>query len=221
MVLPALPFEPAEEASKNAKDLQSTISSCSGSNRGRCITMYLVRTDLCLPARCLQLYLCRLQALQMASRLRQLQLPSEPAATATYNLHMSGFGEIKCCLCGKSIPPNAAALCGECLRTEVDITDSIPEKGLKLFQCRKCLRWQGKNEHYVPCQLESVELLALCLKRIPGLGKQELVDAAFVWTEPHSMRVKVKLTLKRDVLNGVLLQQTKIVEFLVQWRQCR
>jgi nonsense-mediated mRNA decay protein 3 len=134
---------------------------------------------------------------------------------------MSNFGEIKCCLCGKSIPPNAAALCGECLRTEVDITDSIPEKGLKLFQCRKCLRWQGKNEHYVPCQLESVELLALCLKRIPGLGKQELVDAAFVWTEPHSMRVKVKLTLKRDVLNGVLLQQTKIVEFLVQWRQCR
>ncbi|KAG5192653.1 NMD3 family-domain-containing protein [Tribonema minus] len=130
------------------------------------------------------------------------------------------LGAILCCLCGKSIQPNSAALCGECLRAEVDITENIQEKGLKVYQCRKCLRWQGKNDHYVPCQLESLELLALCLKRIPGLSKADIVDAAFVWTEPHSMRIKVKLTLKRDVLNGVMLQQEKVVEFVVQWRQC-
>ena len=34
-----------------------------------------------------------------------------------------------------------------------------------------------------------------------------LVDAAFVWTEPHSKRVKVKLSIQKEVLSGAVLQQ--------------
>ena len=49
------------------------------------------------------------------------------------------------------------------------------------------------------CALESRELLALCLKKVKGLGKVKLVDAGFVWTEPHSKRIKVKLTVQKEV----------------------
>lgn len=49
------------------------------------------------------------------------------------------------------------------------------------------------------CALESRELLAICLKKLKGLNKVHLVDAGFVWTEPHSKRVKVKLTVQKEV----------------------
>lgn len=32
-----------------------------------------------------------------------------------------------------------------------------------------------------------------------------MVDAAFIWTEPHSRRLKVKITIQKEVLNGTLL----------------
>lgn len=59
------------------------------------------------------------------------------------------------------------------------------------------------------CELESRELLSLCLKRLKGLNKVDtcrrahlqvrLVDAGFIWTEPHSKRLKVKLTIQQEV----------------------
>ena len=39
----------------------------------------------------------------------------------------------------------------------------------------------------------------MCLKKLKGLSKVHLVDAGFVWTEPHSKRVKVKLTIQKEV----------------------
>ena len=33
--------------------------------------------------------------------------------------------------------------------------------------------------------------MALCLKRLKNLQKVKLIDANFVWTEPHSKRLKV------------------------------
>ena len=39
---------------------------------------------------------------------------------------------------------------------------------------------------------ESRELLAICLKKLKGLSKVRLIDAGFIWTEPHSKRIKVK-----------------------------
>ncbi len=40
----------------------------------------------------------------------------------------------------------------------------------------------------------------------------KLVDAGFLWTEPHSKRLKVKLTIQAEVFNGAILQQTFVVE---------
>jgi len=67
---------------------------------------------------------------------------------------------------------------------------------------------------------ESRELLALCLKKLRGLHKVRIIDASFIWTEEHSRRVKVKLTIQDSVSEGVILQQTFEVEYVVANQQC-
>ncbi len=52
---------------------------------------------------------------------------------------------------------------------------------------------------WVHCALESQELMRICLKKLRGLSRVHLVDAGFVWTEPHSKRIKVKLTVQKEV----------------------
>ena len=70
-----------------------------------------------------------------------------------------------------------------------------------------------------------------------------MVDAGFVWTEPHSRRIKVKLTIQKEVglrripgwiedvtnrvpglyiqvLSSAILQQVFVVEYVVQHQMC-
>lgn len=53
-----------------------------------------------------------------------------------------------------------------------------------------------------------------------GLKEVKLVDAGFIWTEPHSKRIKVKLTVHGEINGGIVLQQVFIVEFVVQNQMC-
>jgi nonsense-mediated mRNA decay protein 3 len=48
----------------------------------------------------------------------------------------------------------------------------------------------------------------------------KLVDAGFLWTEPHSRRLKVQLKVQAPVLNGAILEQTFVVEFVVDTHMC-
>lgn len=86
---------------------------------------------------------------------------------------------------------------------------------------------------WIACSLESRELLTLCLKKLKGLNKLHLVDASFIWTEPHSKRLKLKLTVQKEVhncnvmlfnsvqvLGATLLQQVFVVEFIVHNQIC-
>ncbi|KAJ3192522.1 hypothetical protein HDU82_003147, partial [Entophlyctis luteolus] len=73
---------------------------------------------------------------------------------------------------------------------------------------------------WVVAELESKELLTLCLKKLKGLSKVRLVDAGFIWTEPHSRRVKVKLTIQKEVFANTILQQVFVVEYMVSTQQC-
>ena len=65
--------------------------------------------------------------------------------------------------------------------------------------CVRVRRYLQPPSAWVSCVLESRELLSLCLKKLKGLSKVHLVDAGFVWTEPHSKRIKVKLTVQKEV----------------------
>ncbi|EDS40948.1 NMD protein [Culex quinquefasciatus] len=64
--------------------------------------------------------------------------------------------------------------CVTCLRTHVDITANIPKQAI-VFCGRNWVRYLNPPSEWVQCSLESKELL---------------VDAGFIWTEPHSKRIK-------------------------------
>ncbi|XP_063243465.1 60S ribosomal export protein NMD3 [Bacillus rossius redtenbacheri] len=126
---------------------------------------------------------------------------------------------ILCCQCGTTIEPNSANMCVPCLRTQVDITEGIPKQAV-LYFCRGCERYLRPPAEWVACPLESRELLALCLQKLKGLNRVKLVDASFVWTEPHSKRIKVKLTVHGEVLAGTILQQVFVVEYTINHQMC-
>lgn len=128
---------------------------------------------------------------------------------------------VLCADCGTPIPPSSANLCLSCLRNSVDITEGIPKQATINF-CRNCERYLNPPQSWVLAQLESRELLAICLRKLKGLNKVRLVDAGFIWTEPHSKRLKVKLTVQKEVSysdsvgnGGIGLGQ----EWLQRWPQ--
>lgn len=121
--------------------------------------------------------------------------------------------KVRCCVCGVMTEPNAANTCISCLKSQIDITEGITKSG-QLQHCRECNRYLSAAQ-WKQCDLESSELLAVCLKNMKGLKKVKLLDAKFLWTEPHSRRIKVKLVVQQEVQNNTMLQQAFQVEFVV------
>lgn len=63
--------------------------------------------------------------------------------------------------------------------------------------------------------------IAICLKKIARpLMKVRLIDASFIWTEPHSRRIKLKITIQKEVLAHTVLQQTFELTLVVHTGQC-
>lgn len=129
---------------------------------------------------------------------------------------------ILCCNCGAPIDGTTAtgALCYDCVKLTVDISQGVQREATIHF-CKDCDRWLLPPATWITALPESRELLAMCLKKLRGLNKVRIVDASFVWTEPHSRRIKVKLTIQDSVQDGVLLQQSFEVVYIVHTQQCR
>jgi nonsense-mediated mRNA decay protein 3 len=63
--------------------------------------------------------------------------------------------------------------------------------------------------------------VALCLKKIARpLQKVRLIDASFIWTEPHSRRIKLNVTVQKEVLANTVLQQSFVLTLVVHTGQC-
>ncbi|KAL8461249.1 hypothetical protein ACS0TY_032641 [Phlomoides rotata] len=129
------------------------------------------------------------------------------------------IGSVLCCKCGISMPPNAANMCTKCLRSEVDITEGL-QRNVTIIRCPECDTYLQPPKTWIKAQLESKELLTFCVKRLKNLNKVRLVNAEFIWTEPHSKRIKVKLTVRKEVLNGAMLEQSYTVEYVVHDQMC-
>lgn len=86
--------------------------------------------------------------------------------------------------------------------------------------CRDCDRWLSPPAQWIVAAPESRELLAICLRKLRGLNKVRIIDASFIWTEPHSRRIKVKLTVQAEAMEGTILQQTFPVEYVQANQQC-
>lgn len=138
----------------------------------------------------------------------------------------AGSLRVLCCLCGIPMQPNSMNTCASCLASTSDITRGIATE-VTLHQCRGCQRWHREGGKWISCDLESRELMALCLSHVSGLksskngnNKVRLIDASWIWTEPHSMRLKIRLTVQREVQSGTILQQSFTVVFIVRNQQC-
>jgi nonsense-mediated mRNA decay protein 3 len=105
------------------------------------------------------------------------------------------------------------------VKLTIDVSQGI-QREATLHICRDCDRWLLPPSSWIVATPESRELLALCLKKLRGLHKVRIIDASFIWTEPHSRRIKVKLTIQDSVSEGVVLQQTFEVEYVVHYQQC-
>jgi len=126
--------------------------------------------------------------------------------------------EIPCCICETMIKPNDANMCAKCLNDQVDISEGIC-KEMIVFRCRGCQAWY-RNPQWIFAELESAELLTMCLKKIKGLNKVKLIDAAFIWTEPHSKRLILKLTIQASAIGKAILQKKFQVDIVIQNKQC-
>ena len=102
------------------------------------------------------------------------------------------------------------------------ITDvlAIERLSASVSFCRNCERFLSPPGSWTLARPESQELLAICLKKLKGLNKVRLTDAHFIWTEPHSKRLRVSLTIQKEVLTATILEQIFEIEYLVQHGQC-
>ncbi|KAG0144180.1 hypothetical protein CROQUDRAFT_108688 [Cronartium quercuum f. sp. fusiforme G11] len=141
------------------------------------------------------------------------------STTTSYIAPPSQIAYVLCADCGITIEPNTAGLCVNCLRNTIDITEEIPKQTTISF-CRNCSRYLSPPQTWLLAELESKELLAICLRKLKSLNKVRLIDAGFIWTEPHSKRLRVKLTIQKEVLASTILQQIFEVEYVVQHTQC-
>lgn len=127
---------------------------------------------------------------------------------------------VLCCNCGVPIDGSSGlVMCYDCIKLTVDITEGIPREANVSF-CRNCERFLQPPGQWIRAELESRELLALCLRRLKGLNKIRLVDASFIWTEPHSRRIRIKLTVQGEAMANTIIQQTFEVEYIVVAMQC-
>ncbi|CAI2387566.1 unnamed protein product [Moneuplotes crassus] len=126
--------------------------------------------------------------------------------------------KVRCCMCGDLIEPNPSSTCMECLSETIDITEGISITN-DIAQCRTCERWCGPP--WIYCDRESNEMLTLLLKKIKGMNKStKILDASLVWTEPHSKRLKVKITISKEVLNNTVMRKTQVITFIEKNQQC-
>ncbi|KAI5818753.1 NMD3 family-domain-containing protein [Pyronema omphalodes] len=148
-----------------------------------------------------------------------MDLDSGVAYTPSYNAQQAQKANILCATCGAPMSGNnGTAMCEDCIRLNVDISEGI-QREASIHYCNGCERWLQPPQHWVSCTLESKELMALCLRRLRGLQKVRLVDASFIWTEPHSKRIKLKIKVQ-DAFQSTFLVQTFEVEFVVVYTQC-
>ncbi|KAF1955837.1 NMD3-domain-containing protein [Byssothecium circinans] len=128
---------------------------------------------------------------------------------------------VLCADCGAPIDgtQSAGAFCYDCIKLKTDVTGTI-QREATLHMCRDCDRWLSPPTSWVVAPPESRELLALCLKKLRGLNKLRIIDASFIWTEPHSRRIKVKITVQQEIGDGAIMQQSFEVEYTQNYHQC-
>jgi len=89
-----------------------------------------------------------------------------------------------------------------------------------IYRCKRCAQWSAGKSGWISADFESKELMGIALKRIKTNREIKIVDAAWIWTEEHSQRLKLKITLQKEIVRGAVMQQSCIVELIIRGQQC-
>lgn len=130
--------------------------------------------------------------------------------------------QVPCCMCGSMILPNEACLCVVCLQRETSLQNEKEDVN-ELIQCKSCNKWCSHigKDTWVYHELESAGLLGLCVKKLGSISKAKILDAAWIWTEPHSRRLKLYVDIEKAVLDGKMkVQQRVVAEFVLKSKHC-
>lgn len=141
-----------------------------------------------------------------------METENTPVNLPTHHIVHQGLS-ILCSLCDIAFYPGESKtnICPKCILDSADITVGkilliylgITKEGI-INYCKYCHRYL--RPPWSLCERESKELLSICLKRLRGLSKVKIIDAAFVYTDPSSRRVKVRLTIQKEVFNNTNVQ---------------
>ena len=108
--------------------------------------------------------------------------------SSMFRVHQT-IRRVLCCKCGIPIVPNVANMCIKCLSSEVDITEGL-QRQATLLHCPECDRYLQPPKAWIQTHLELIQLLTLCLMMLKNLNKVRLIHVEFIWTEPHSKRIR-------------------------------
>ncbi|WOL20617.1 60S ribosomal export protein NMD3 [Canna indica] len=131
------------------------------------------------------------------------------------------MGTVLCCICGVAMPPNPANMCVSCLRSRVDITEGL-RRHAAIHYCPECHSYLQPPHTWIRgLEPESHELLAFCLRRLClPLLRLRLVHSEFIWTEPHSKRLRLRAKVQAEMIHGAILEQSHFVELTIHDRLC-
>ena len=128
------------------------------------------------------------------------------------------YSKIVCCLCSAIIDANPRGTCEACFRKSLSIKTSIPTE-FEIIFCKECKRFL--RPPYVKIDRESADMMKLCLSRIKSYDKKvKIIDSNFIYTEPHSKLIKIKVTLEKEVEKN-LITQSLVIDFKEKWLLCR
>ena len=131
---------------------------------------------------------------------------------------MMTYSKIVCCLCSAVIDANPRGTCEACLKKSLNIKTCIPTE-FELQYCKGCQRFL--RPPYVKIERDSADMMKLCLSRIKSYDKKvKIIDSNFIYTEPHSKVIKIKLSIQKEVEKNIL-SQNLIIEFKEKWNLCR
>ncbi|KAJ6840710.1 uncharacterized protein M6B38_118275 [Iris pallida] len=131
-------------------------------------------------------------------------------------------GTIPCPTCSTPILPSSANQCPRCLSARADLTSPLP-RHLSLLYCPECVSYLQPPKTYLRADPESKQLLSICLNRVKkplSSNRLKLVHADFVWTEPHSKRIKLRLRVQGELDRNTIVEQTHVAEFQVVDHLC-
>ena len=131
---------------------------------------------------------------------------------------MMTYSKIVCCICSAVIDANPSGICEICAKKNIDIVSNLP-KEFTLTYCKKCDRFN--RPPWVKIERESPEMMSYCLSKLKNFNhKIKIIDSSFIYTEPHSKVIKLKVTVQKEVDKN-LINQSVIIEYKENWILCR